>query len=102
MSTDPGGDAPDHFISDRFAEFKPSLDRIEVLLKRLVEIAEADSPSCKDERMSAAARSYNAGAPKIFKACGHPFPPVSVMMGEGVVYEQRYTCEQCGATELYP
>jgi predicted RNase H-like nuclease (RuvC/YqgF family) len=44
-----------------------------------------------------------AGAPKTFRACGHPFPVVdSVVSDETCIYEQMYKCEICGAKEGYP
>ena len=78
-------------------------DETESILREILAVLKADSPSEKERRHSAHTHSILSTAPKVFKTCGHKFPSVSLMTdGEGCMYEQRYTCKECGATELWP
>lgn len=55
-----------------------------------------------DERDAEASQLMHDLAPKVFTKCGHPFPSVQIMSGDGCFFEARYTCKICGEEELYP
>lgn len=74
----------------------------ERLLTEILEILERDSPSHKMDRTFESIDRAEREAPKTFQKCGHPFPKVSVLGGENLLYEQIYTCKTCGVKEGYP